>query len=85
MSSASRALYAPPALRRFAVTHGEVSGVVSPRDIAMERFRQRLNIHNSNVDPPPHHLHRHFVTETRDRRLATHEAIGDIRDAVSTV
>lgn len=85
MNSTSRALYAPPALRRFAVTHGEASGVVHPKDIATERFRQRLNVHNSNVAPPPHQLHRHFVTGTHDRRLATHEAIGDIRDAVRII
>ncbi|KAI0083350.1 hypothetical protein BDY19DRAFT_910664 [Irpex rosettiformis] len=75
----ARALYAPPALRRFT----QLQGVTDPKEIALERHRQRLNIRKVNDDPPPRRVHRHFITEVRDRRLATAEAIGDIRDTTT--
>lgn len=74
-----RALYSPPALRSFAQLHE----APSPQDIALERFRQRLNVHKLVDYPPPHQVHRHFLTDARDRELATSEAVEDICDAVS--
>ncbi|KAI0083020.1 hypothetical protein BDY19DRAFT_998936 [Irpex rosettiformis] len=73
------ALYAPPALRRYT----QLQGITNPTEISLERHRQRLNIRKFNDDPAPHQLHRHFITEANDRRLAAAEAIGDIRDALT--
>ncbi|GBE78065.1 hypothetical protein SCP_0109470 [Sparassis crispa] len=79
-SQYSRARYGPPALRIF--TQGQSP---QPRmaDIAIERFKQCLNIRHDNDEQldSSRKLHPHFCLSTWDRQLACHEALTDIEDA----
>ncbi|KAI0087462.1 hypothetical protein BDY19DRAFT_907617 [Irpex rosettiformis] len=77
--SGAGALYAPPAVCRFAL----LQEMVHPSDIALERYQQWYNIHKANDDPPPHQVHSHFLTKSSNRHLATHEAIQDIHDTIT--
>lgn len=82
-SKTERAPYGPPCIREW--VQGQDP---NPHhcEIAAERHGRRFDIQHDQQDYPAasdaKFLHPHFCLNADDRRLAWHEGIGDIKDAV---
>jgi hypothetical protein len=78
-----RAPYGPPCIREW--VQGQDPNP-HHHEIAAERHGRRFDIQHDQQDYPAasnaKFLHPHFCLNADDRRLAWHEGIGDIKDAV---
>ncbi len=80
-----RPFYGPAAILAYALAQDSSEPLGTALHI--ERFRQRLNVHldgNEQFDNG-RSLHSHFCLTAEDRRLAFHEGLRDVRDAVCDV
>lgn len=78
------AAYAPPVIRQWVQSQDPQP---PKADIDAERLKRRLNVHKDNRShpTPPTFLHPHFCLNSEDRKLAYHEGLSDIRDAVRRI
>lgn len=78
----AHAPYAPPAIRAWVQSQEPQPQKLQ---ISAERNARRCDVRLDKANYPNmrNFLHPHFCLNAEDRRLAFHEGVGDIRDAVS--